>query len=320
MKQGISIIGAPLWLGQRRYGVNMGPDAIRAAGLVRQLRTITEDIIDLGNIDAGSAVSVRELQHNLRNLKPVAASCQRLAEGVADIIGSRRLPLILGGDHSMAIGTLAGVARHYKNPGVIWYDAHTDINTPETTPSGNIHGMPLAVAMGFGHPLLTQIGGPGPKVRPDHIVFIGVRDIDPGERALIEKYKMKTYTAADVKRRGIKQVIAETLSYLRARCDGIHLSFDLDGIDPAEAPGVGTPAQAGISLADSLAAVRMLAGSGMITSAEFVELNPILDEDDKTARIAVAMIGNLLGGNSGDNITDEETAAIPLREAAGAHR
>lgn len=316
MKQGISIVGAPMWLGQRRYGVNIGADAIRAAGLIKQLKAVNGDIIDIGNIDIARSVAAREQQHNLRNLRPVASACVRLADSVSKIISEGRFPLVLGGDHSIAIGTLAGAARHYTNLGVIWYDAHTDINTPETTPSGNIHGMPLAVAMGFGHPALTGIGGSCHKVKPENIVFMGVRDIDPGEKALIEKYKIKTYTAADIKRRGIKQVIAETISYLRARCDGVHLSFDFDGIDPADAPGVGTPVKAGISLADSLVAVRMFAGSGIIASAEFVELNPILDENDKTAHIAVNIIGELLGESIGKTMPSEETTeAVPLKAA-----
>lgn len=320
MKQKISIVGAPMWLGQRRYGVNMGADAIRAAGLLKQLKTVHDDIIDSGNIDIARSAAAREGEHNVRNLQSVAAACTRLADSVSDIIGKGRFPLVLGGDHSIAIGTLAGTARHYANLGVIWYDAHTDINTPETTPSGNIHGMPLAAAMGLGHPALTHIGGSCPKIKPQNIVFMGVRDMDPGEKALIETYKIKTYTAGDIKRRGIKQVVAEAISYLRARCDGVHLSFDFDGIDPADAPGVGTPVKAGMSFAESLIAVRMLAGSGMITSAEFVELNPILDDNNRTAVAAVTIIGELLGISSEKTMAAEKTTESASLKAAGIFR
>lgn len=202
---------------------------------------------------------------------------------------------MLGGDHSIAIGTLAGVAKHYKNLGVIWYDAHGDLNTAETSPSGNIHGMPLAVSIGLGHPMLTEIGGYSPKVKPENIVIIGARSLDEGERALIKENGIKVFTMHEIDRLGMSKVMEETIKYLKDKTDGVHLSLDLDGLDPSDAPGVGTPVNGGISYRESHLAMEMLAEAQLITSAEFVEVNPILDDKNKTATVAVALMGSLFG-------------------------
>lgn len=295
MKKGISVIGVPMWLGQTRFGPNMGPEAIRAAGLMSRLRALSYDAIDMGNIAIGGAAKVKTHDKTLKNLNAIVAASKKIAAKVAGIAASNRFPLILGGDHSMSIGTLAGISKKFANLGVIWYDAHADMNTPETTPSGNIHGMPLAASMGIGHSSLTGVGGYIGKVKPENVVLIGARDIDPGERDFIRDKNIKVYTAEDVYRLGIEQVIAETIEYLGARCDGVHLSFDMDGIDPFDAPGVGTPVSEGITSSESLLAMRLLAESGIITSAEFVELNPLLDKEDRTALTAVAMMSTLLG-------------------------
>jgi arginase len=309
MKKDISIIGVPMWLGQTRYGTNMGPGAIRSAGLLDRLKRLQFDVMDEGNVPIGIAGQFKRTGENMKNVKTVAKSSERLAAKVSDMIRQDRFPLVLGGDHSIAIGTLAGVVRHYKNLGVIWYDAHADMNTPETSPSGNIHGMPLAVSMGIGQRVLTEIGGCSAKVKPENVVLIGARDLDPGEWELIARKKIRIYTADDVKKRGIAQVIGETLQYLSA-CDGIHLSFDLDGVDPKEIPGVGTPVKAGISYADSISAVRLLAQAERITSAEFVEVNPLLDKADTTAMSTVNLIGALFGEG-----IKEKYAAEQCREA-----
>lgn len=284
-----------MWLGQTRYGTNLGPQSIRNAGLIDRLKSIGKYVIDEGNLSIGITGRFRQNGENIKNVKTLVESSEKLAAKVSDIVQEGRFPLVLGGDHSIAIGTLAGVAKHFKNLGVIWYDAHADMNTPETSPSGNIHGMPLAASMGLGHSALTYIGGYRGKVKPEHIVLIGVRDIDKGEQQLIEEKNIKMYTANDVKRLGMQAVIAETLRYLSERCDGIHLSFDVDGIDPLEFPGVGTPVIKGISYKESLQAVRLLSASDKLVSAEFVEVNPVLDKDDTTARLTVNLIGALFG-------------------------
>lgn len=295
MNREISVIGVPMWLGQTRYGTNLGPNAIRSAGLIDHLRNVSPDVLDEGNISIGVTGQFRRNGENIKNVKTVAAASDKLAAKVSNVLSQNRFPLILGGDHSIAIGTLAGVAKHFKNLGVIWYDAHADINTPESSPSGNIHGMPLAASIGLGHPVLVNVGGYKEKVRPENIVFIGARDLDAGEKQLIAEKQIKVYSAQDVKNRGIAQVIEEALEYLSVRCDGIHLSFDLDGIDPQSAPGVGTPVVNGINYRDSLQALQLMFVSNKITSAEFVEVNPLLDKDNMTARLTVNLIGTLFG-------------------------
>lgn len=218
-----------------------------------------------------------------------------LAEMVDKIIQSKSFPLVLGGDHSIAIGTLAGVTKHYKNLGVIWYDAHGDLNTAETSPSGNIHGMPLAASLGYGHELLTNLQGISPKVKPEHVVIIGARSLDEGERRLIKELGIKVFTMHEIDRLGMTKVMEETISFFKGKTDGVHLSLDLDGLDPKDAPGVGTPVPGGLSYRESHLAMEMLAEAELITSAEFVEVNPILDERNKTASLAVALMGSLFG-------------------------
>lgn len=295
-KKKISIIGVPMDLGQARRGVDMGPSAIRYAGVVERLEGLDYDIDDLGDIQIGRRERVSdEPVDNLRNLREVAEASERLANAVDQTIASDRFPLVLGGDHSIAIGTLAGVAKHYQNFGVIWYDAHGDLNTGETSPSGNIHGMPLAVSLGIGHPILTSIGGPVPKIKPENIVIIGARSLDDGEKVLIKEKGIKVYSMHEIDRLGMTTVIEETIKYLAERTDGVHLSLDLDGLDPHDAPGVGTPVIGGISYRESHLAMEMLEEAKIITSAEFVEVNPILDDKNKTASVAVALMGSLFG-------------------------
>lgn len=292
----LSIIGVPMDLGQTRRGVDMGPSAIRYAGVIERIENIGYSVEDKGNIEIALAERVHSNENtNLKNLKAVADASERLAQTVSDVITNKRFPLVLGGDHSIAIGTLAGVSRHYKNLGVIWYDAHGDLNTADTSPSGNIHGMPLAASIGIGDEALTRIGGYTPKVKPENIVIIGARSLDEGEKELIKEKGIKVYTMHEIDRMGMTKVMEETILYLRDKTDGIHLSLDLDGLDPHDAPGVGTPVIGGISYRESHLAMEMLAESQLITSAEFVEVNPILDERNKTATVAVALMGSLLG-------------------------
>jgi arginase len=294
MEKNISILGVPMDLGQSRRGVDMGPSAIRYAGVVDRLEKIGHTVTDLGNVEIEPVVRGTAIHTNLKNLEAVVKANLDLAEKVDKIIGRNDFPLIFGGDHSIAIGTLAGVSRHYSNLGVIWYDAHGDLNTEETSPSGNIHGMPLAVSLGFGHPLLTNIGGYAPKIKPENVVIIGARDLDEGEKDLIKEIGIKVYTMHEIDRLGMTKVMEETIEYLKGT-DGVHLSLDLDGLDPKECPGVGTPVLGGISYRESHLAMEMLADAQIITSAEFVEVNPILDERNRTALVAVALMGSLFG-------------------------
>jgi arginase len=291
----LSIIGMPMDLGQMRRGVDMGPSAIRYAGINERLKPLFDEVHDLGDIPIGRPEVVVDKESNLRNLDLVAEKSALLAEKVDEAIQSGSFPLVLGGDHSIAIGTLAGVAKHYKNLGVIWYDAHGDLNTAETSPSGNIHGMPLAVSIGLGHRSLTDIGGFSPKVNPENVVIIGARSLDEGERILIKEKGIKVYTMHEIDRLGMTKVMEETIDYLKEKTDGVHLSLDLDGLDPHDAPGVGTPVMGGISYRESHLAMEMLQEAHIITSAEFVEVNPILDEKNKTAICAVGLMGSLFG-------------------------
>ncbi|MET0959256.1 MAG: arginase [Psychrobacillus psychrotolerans] len=293
-KLNISIIGVPMDLGQNRRGVDMGPSAIRYAGVVERLQDLGHSVDDVGDI----AIGRRETSQNtkLRNLEEVVAANTILANRVHDIIGEGNFPIVLGGDHSIAIGTLAGLADRYENLGVIWYDAHADLNTAETSPSGNIHGMPLAVSIGLGHEELVNIRDFAPKIKPENVVIIGARSVDPGERELIKEKGIKVFSMHEIDKLGMSEVMTQAIQYFMDRkVDGVHLSLDLDGLDPLYTPGVGTPVAGGISYRESHLAMEMLYASNMITSAEFVEVNPILDEKNKTADVAVGLMGSLLG-------------------------
>lgn len=292
----VSIIGVPMDLGQMRRGVDMGPSAIRYGGLQERLTNLGWTVQDHGDI----LVDMRENAEsstagNLKNLSSVVKASELLAQKTDETIADDSFPLVLGGDHSIALGTLAGVAKKQKNLGIIWYDAHGDLNTADTSPSGNIHGMPLAASLGFGDPGLTNIGGFSPKAKPENVVIIGARDLDDGERKLIKETGIKVFTMHEIDRLGMTTVMKETIEYLRERTEYVHLSLDLDGLDPTEAPGVGTPVAGGLSYRESHLAMEMLEESGIITSAEFVEVNPILDEKNKTGAAAVALIASLLG-------------------------
>ncbi|MCY7800107.1 MULTISPECIES: arginase [Bacillus] len=299
LKQQISMIGVPMDLGQLRRGVDMGPSAIRCAGVNERLESLCQDIEDLGDMTIGQREDEKEggepASEELRNLKAITKASAKLAETVDNIVASGAFPLVLGGDHSIAIGTLAGLARHYQNLGVIWYDAHADLNTKESSPSGNIHGMPLAISLGIGHEGLTSIYGKETKIKAENIVIIGARSLDDGEKELIRDKGIKVYTMHEIDRLGMTRVMEETIDYLRGRTDGVHLSLDLDALDPNDAPGVGTPVAGGISYRESHLAMEMLEESKLITSAEFVEVNPILDEKNRTAEAAVALMGSLFG-------------------------
>lgn len=295
----ISIIGVPVDYGQTRRGVDMGPSAIRYAGVVERLKAIGHVVTDEGDIRLplnNYQINTSIKDSKLLNLQEVIKINTVLAEKVLSVTKKKQFPLILGGDHSIAIGTLAGLGSYYQNLGVIWFDAHADLNTPNTTPSGNIHGMPLAVSLGLGHEALVNIHNYSPKIKPENIIIIGARSVDAGERLLIKERGIKVYTMHEIDRLGMTRVMEDAIAHLTAQqVDGVHLSLDLDGIDPLYTPGVGTPVPGGITYRESHLAMEMLQEAGFVTSAEFVEVNPILDERNKTADVAVALMGSLLG-------------------------
>lgn len=292
MSKKISLVGVPMDLGQSRRGVDMGPSAIRYGGVKERLQNLNHEVIDLGDIEIPL---VGEEKEELKNLSEVVLANKTLAKTVDNIVSKNNFPLVLGGDHSIAIGTLAGLYPHYNNLGVIWYDAHGDLNTEKTSPSGNIHGMPLAASLGLGQPELTSIHYDSAKIKPENVVLIGIRDLDEAEKKLIKDLNIKIFTMHEVDLLGMPEVIAQTINYLKDKTDGVHLSFDLDGIDPAEAPGVGTPVLGGLTYRESHLTMELLYDSGIITSAEFVEVNPMLDIKSQTAEITVGLISSLLG-------------------------
>lgn len=296
-KLNISIIGVPMDHGQNRRGVDMGPSAIRYAGVVDRIEELGHSVTDEGDIQIGQADGSVDTSTNLRNLKVITEATEALGDKVFEVAEAGNFPLVLGGDHSIAIGTLSGISERHENLGVIWYDAHADMNTSDTSPSGNIHGMPLAASFGHGHEKLTNIRGYSPKVKPENIVIIGARSVDPGERQLIKDHGIRVYSMHEIDKMGMNAVIEDSIRYLKEerKTDAVHLSLDLDGIDPMYTPGVGTPVPGGISYRESHLAMEMLFDAGIITSAEFVEVNPILDEKNRTADVAVALIGSLFG-------------------------
>lgn len=297
MNKKIDIIGAPCTYGQRKLGVDFGPDAIRYAGLVERLKRIGLDITDKGNIDVPRVdlERFRAEQDGLQNFEEILTVSKNLSEATASSVKDNKFPLVLGGDHSIAIGSISGISPHYENLGVIWYDAHGDLNVPEESPSGNVHGMPLRVLAGDGDERLVNIYEEGPKVKPENIVLIGMRDLDEGERRYIKENNIRTYTMADVDRIGIKQVIEETIAYLKDKTDGIHLSLDVDALDPTETPGTGTCVLGGLTYRESHFALELLHNSNLITSMDLVEVNPLIDQNNTTAEQAVGLLGSFFG-------------------------
>ncbi|GAA5347086.1 arginase [Planifilum fimeticola] len=294
-KKPITVIGVPMDLGAGRRGVDMGPSAIRYAMLKEKLVQLGFEVEDVGNLHVPTPEAYQVVDPKLKYLEEIASVCETLGKTVSEAVERGRFPLVLGGDHSIAIGTIAGAAKHRERLGLIWFDAHGDLNTGETTPSGNIHGMPLAVSLGYGHPALVNCLGFTPKVLPENVVLIGIRDLDEGERNLIRQLGIRVFTMHDIDRMGMGAVMEEALSIVTRGTDGVHLSLDLDGLDPKDAPGVGTPVEGGLTYRESHLAMEMLAEANVLTSAEFVEVNPILDNGNRTAKVAVALIESAFG-------------------------
>lgn len=295
----IRILGVPLDLGQSRRGVDMGPSAVRVAGLEARLEAIGHIVEDGGNMSVAIAEQKKEGDPRAKYLKEITATCTRHAEMVLKTLEAGKVPLVLGGDHSVAAGTVAGVAEFYRKQnqkiGLIWIDAHADINTPETSPSGNVHGMPLAAVLGLGPPELSNIFNFSPKVQPENCVLVGVRDVDPRERANIRETGIEVYTMRDIDERGMRAVIEEALRAAGRGTAGYHVSLDMDWIDPEDAPGVGTPVRGGASYREGHLAMEIIADHGRMTSFEIVEVNPVIDEHNRTADLAVELTLSAFG-------------------------
>jgi len=295
----IKIIGAPLDLGAGRRGVDMGPSAVRLAGLADLLRQLGHRVTDVGNLDVAEPETHQIADPRLKYLAEITATCRQLAEVVQATLDEDKFPLVLGGDHSIAMGTIAGVSafhqRRKKDIGVIWIDAHGDMNSPETTPSGNIHGMPLAVCLGKGAPELLGIGGDFRKLNPAHVVLIGVRSLDQRERDFIGASGITVFSMADIDRLGIYNVMTEALRIVSQETQALHVSLDMDSLDPTVAPGVGTPAFGGLTYREAHTIMEMIADAGSLGSLEIVEINPILDIKNTTAEMAVELATSGLG-------------------------
>lgn len=291
----IRIIGAPMDLGADRRGVDIGPSAIRYANLNELLQRLGYQVSDYGNITIPQPESYPVGYTQLKYLEPIVKAAEELAQIVSKTLQAGEFPLILGGDHSIALGTIGGVARVHPDVGVIWIDAHGDFNTEETTPSGNIHGMVLAALAGVGNQQLTHIDGWGPKLNKDTIVIIGARDLDRGEQELLREHKIHVFTMSEIDQFGISEVMRQAVAIASQHDNPLHLSLDLDALDPREAPGVGTPVRGGLSYREAHLAMELVAASHRLISMDVVEVNAILDRENATARLAVELMLSALG-------------------------
>ena len=296
----IRMIGVPLDMGASRRGVDMGPSAVRVAGLESRLEALGHHVTDGGNIRVEIVETQSVGSKNARYLREIAETCTRTADAVAKTLEEGATPLVLGGDHSLAAGSCSGVSEFYRRRGqkigLVWLDAHSDINTPESSPSGNVHGMPLAALLGLGPEQLSNICGFAPKIAPENAVLIGVRDIDDAERENIRRAGMtEVYTMRDIDERGMRAVMEEALRAAGRGTAGYHVSLDMDWIDPEDAPGVGTPVRGGATYREAHLAMEIIADHGRLLSFEIVEVNPVIDEHNRTADLAVELACSVFG-------------------------
>jgi arginase len=295
----IRVIGVPLDLGQSRRGVDMGPSAVRVAGLEARLEAIGHIVEDGGNVAVAIPEQKKEGAAHAKYLKEITATCTKSAELVLKSLEAGAVPLLLGGDHSLAAGTVAGVAEFYRRQnhkiGLIWIDAHSDMNTPETSPSGNVHGMPLAAIMGLGPAELGNIFNFSPKVHPENCVLVGIRDVDAHEKENIRRAGVEVFTMRDIDERGMRTVMEEALRMAGRGTAGYHVSLDMDWIDPEDAPGVGTPVWGGATYREAHLAMEIIADHGRMLSLEIVEVNPVIDEHNQTADLAVELALSAFG-------------------------
>ena len=295
----VTLIGVPLDLGAGRRGVDMGPSAFRVAGIDERIRSLGYEVRDLGDLPVKIPETQAPGDPRMKYLKEIREVCEDLRDKVEAVAALGGIAVVLGGDHSIAMGTLAGLARHHharrEKVGLVWFDAHADSNTAETSPSGNIHGMPLAVALGLGSPSLVNLAGFSPMVDGSRAALVGIRDVDAAERANVRASGIGAFTMRDVDERGMRAVVEEAIKRATTGTAGIHVSFDLDVMDPDYAPGVGTPSPGGLSYREAHLAMEMLADTGRVVSAEFVEANPILDHGNGSAALGVELAASLLG-------------------------
>ena len=295
----LRMIGVPMDLGADRRGVDMGPSAFRSTGFAAAVQRLGYELRDYGNVRVATP-EVRTIgEVKAKYLDEIVDSCDELRQATRKALEDGEMPLVVGGDHSIAVGTVAGVAEHWRAQGqaigLLWIDAHADMNTPESTPSGNVHGMPLSACLGIGPELLTGLGGFSPKVVKDHVVLLGIRDLDRREKEIVRRSGVHAYTMRDIDERGIGPILEEALGYLNDGTAGFHVSLDVDGLDPLIAPGVGTPVRGGISFREAHLLMELVADDGRALSFEVTEINPILDDRNKTAEVAVDLLLSGLG-------------------------
>lgn len=295
----VSLLGVPLSFGQSMAGVDLGPGAIRVAGLIDRIAKLGYAVEDLGDLPLERPHSLPAVSDKVKYLKEIHAACERLASAVEAIADAGTLPITIGGDHSIAIGSLAGVVKAFRKCdqrlGLVYFDAHADMNTPETSPSGNIHGMPLAALLGFGAPELVNVGGFAPKFDPRLCAHVGARDIDAGERELIRHLGIRFFTMREIDERGLAACMDEAIQIAGQGTAGYAVTFDVDALDPGDAPGSGTLVRGGLSYREAHLAMEKLAEHGGMKSLEVVEINTALDVNNRTAELGVELILSALG-------------------------
>jgi arginase len=295
----IAILGAPLDFGAGRRGVDMGPSALRLGGLNAKLQSMGYQVRDLGNVPVAQQETIDQGSPTAKYLVPIAQCCAELARTVSDVVEKGQFPLVLGGDHSVGVGTIAGVSnairKRNQKIGVIWIDAHADMNTPETSPSGNVHGMPLASCLGRGPHELTDIFGFSPKVDPHNTALIGLRDVDEREGDVVRELGVSAFTMRDIDELGLRKVMEQAIAVATNGTAGFHLSLDMDAVDPDEAPGVGTPVRGGMSYREAHLSMEMICDSNSMLSMEIVEVNPVLDSANRTALLGIELVMSAMG-------------------------
>lgn len=299
VKKSVSVLGVPLGYGASMAGVDIGPAALRVARLNQRIARLGYSVQDLGDMRLERPQTYPEEGDKLKYVREISNACQQLAVEVEDILSSGQFPIVVGGDHSIAMGSFAGVACYYQKRqetlGLIWFDAHADMNTPETTPSGNIHGMPLAALLGHGAHELTHIAGFAPKLDPKFCAHVGARDIDPGERELINKLGMRFFTMREIDERGMRACMDDAIAIASRGSAGYAVTFDVDVLDPGDAPGSGTLVRGGLTYREAHLAMEKIAEAGGMRMLEIVEINTALDVNNKTAELGVELILSALG-------------------------
>ena len=295
----VHVLGVPMDLGSGRRGVDMGPSAIRIAGLEERLRELGHEVVDEGDLVIKNMEELKVGDVRARYLAEIARAAKLAAGKIERIMSKGHFPLVLGGDHSISVGTVSGIAAFARSKrrkvGLLWIDAHGDINTPDTSPSGNIHGMPVASLLGEGPGVLTGIGGSEPKVDPGNVALVGIRSLDEGEKVRLKRHGVQVHTMSDVDRNGIHRIMKKALARVTDGTDYVHVSFDLDAVDPTVAPGVGTPVKGGLDYREAHLIMEFLHDSGVMTSLEMVEVNPILDDRNASGAFAVELVQSAFG-------------------------